>query len=199
MKILYKIENNVNKNVYIGQTNNFSKRRSHHFKNLNKNNHKNRFLQEDYNKFGKQNFKMVKLLQRNVDNLDLLEKLFIYHEQNNVYNIQNGGIKDYKHSLLSKQKMSKSHTNKKLSSSHKNDLSLIARKNKQNKSIFGFSGVYYYNKKSEPWYKVWVSGITYKGKRKTLGVYNEPLSGHIVYNFVKKELDELMKAKKVFK
>lgn len=56
MKGIYKIENKVNGNVYIGQTNKLEKREIQHISSLRHNNHFNSHLQRAFNKYGEQNF-----------------------------------------------------------------------------------------------------------------------------------------------
>ena len=63
---IYKIENKINKMVYIGSTNNFERRKSEHLKDLSNGNHCNFKLQNDYNKYGKDAF--VFFMIKNIDN-----------------------------------------------------------------------------------------------------------------------------------
>lgn len=56
MKGIYKIENKINKKVYIGQAINIKRRWTIHKKDLNKNNHYNGYLQRAWNKYGEENF-----------------------------------------------------------------------------------------------------------------------------------------------
>ena len=56
MYYIYKIENIINKKVYVGLTNNWKRRKARHFLDLKNNEHDNPHLQEAYNKYGKENF-----------------------------------------------------------------------------------------------------------------------------------------------
>jgi group I intron endonuclease len=56
MKIVYKIECLINNRMYIGSTVNFMVRKSSHLSTLKKNNHRNSDLQNDFNKYGIDNF-----------------------------------------------------------------------------------------------------------------------------------------------
>lgn len=56
MKYIYKIECLVNHKVYIGQTNNFKRRKYEHLNRLRKGKDDNKYLQSDFNKFGENNF-----------------------------------------------------------------------------------------------------------------------------------------------
>lgn len=53
---IYKIENTINKKVYIGQSNNILIRFSNHKYELNSNKHSNSHLQRAWNKYGRENF-----------------------------------------------------------------------------------------------------------------------------------------------
>lgn len=53
---IYKIQNKVNNRLYVGSTKNYNARWNSHKKQLRENTHKNIYLQEDYNKYGLDNF-----------------------------------------------------------------------------------------------------------------------------------------------
>lgn len=53
---IYKITNLINNKCYIGQSRNIESRIKKHFSNLEKNIHHSQHLQEDFNKYGKENF-----------------------------------------------------------------------------------------------------------------------------------------------
>ena len=53
---IYKIENILNGDCYIGQSKHLNKREKQHFKELLENKHDNRYLQNSYNKYGCENF-----------------------------------------------------------------------------------------------------------------------------------------------
>lgn len=60
--------------------------------------------------------------------------------------------------------------------------------------ILKLNGTYYrvYTVKKRnvfPWKRVWSSRICYKTKQKSLGVYEDPVTAHIVYKLVYKEFD----------
>lgn len=56
---IYKIVNLQNNKFYIGSTINFKRRKSEHFNHLSKQIHKNDYLQNSYNKYGKENFQFI--------------------------------------------------------------------------------------------------------------------------------------------
>jgi group I intron endonuclease len=62
------------------------------------------------------------------------------------------------------------------------------REAQQGKNLFGFTG-FYKLKDRNPWVRVWNSTISYKGNPKSLGLFNDPLSCDIIYNFVKEEIE----------
>lgn len=53
---LYTITNLINNKIYIGISVNYKQRMNTHFGYLNRNEHKNKYLQAEYNKYGKENF-----------------------------------------------------------------------------------------------------------------------------------------------
>lgn len=66
LKGIYKIENKINKKVYIGSSNNIPKRWASHIECLLKGIHHNKLLQEDFNKYGLNNF-TFEILETYVD------------------------------------------------------------------------------------------------------------------------------------
>lgn len=73
MHVIYKIQNKVNKKMYIGQTNNPDRRKKRHFSELNSLSHKNTHLQNSWNKYGSHNF-IFEIIDK-ADSLDeILEK-----------------------------------------------------------------------------------------------------------------------------
>ncbi len=71
---VYIIINKINNKVYIGSTNNFSKRKSGHFIDLENNQHGNSHLQKSYNKYGKDKFEMKILEKCKTKDLFIKEK-----------------------------------------------------------------------------------------------------------------------------
>ena len=67
---IYKITNLINNKCYIGQSRNIESRIKKHFSNLEKNIHHSQYLQEDFNKYGKENFS-IEILET-INDLDLL-------------------------------------------------------------------------------------------------------------------------------
>jgi group I intron endonuclease len=72
-KAIYIIVNSKNNKVYVGSSIDISKRRSRHFKALEKNEHENKHLQNAYNKYGKNYFTMY-LLEYVENEVDLLQR-----------------------------------------------------------------------------------------------------------------------------
>ena len=92
VKGVYKIENIVNKKLYIGSSNNVYIRLSHHKSMLKGNKHHNKYLQNDWNKY-KEDIFIFSLLEKVEDETSLLNRevhwFDFYHlfEENNGYNI----------------------------------------------------------------------------------------------------------------
>lgn len=55
-KVVYLLKNNANGKIYVGNTGNFKERSYAHLNNLMQQRHPNKFLQEDYNLYGKDVF-----------------------------------------------------------------------------------------------------------------------------------------------
>jgi group I intron endonuclease len=84
---IYVIRNKINGNIYIGSTSNFSKRRSRHFRYLQKNCHENRHLQNAFNKYGELSFEFI-VVKRTKNLLEEEQKLLNDHfGKPNCYNI----------------------------------------------------------------------------------------------------------------
>lgn len=203
---IYKIENLINNKVYIGQTKQkVNYRYSQHFSRLRNNNHQNNYLQNSFNKYGEENFKFEVVCEcESLDELNEKEAYYIEEfssmDSNNGYNLQSGG-KNYSHSSISKQKMSKNNAlfwlGKKrpqhsVRLNKNNPSKKISVRKKQSVShhggLFGFVGGYYSEKKTKPWNRVWFCRISYCGNINKLGYYNDPLSCEIVYKIVFNEI-----------
>ena len=102
---IYSIKNRITNKCYIGLSNNLYMRLGMHLTRLANNKHKNRFLQEEWNEYGHNNFEFEILEDCSPE---LLEEREMYYINNFAdYNIQRDGFRlgmsDY-----SKNKMSKS-------------------------------------------------------------------------------------------
>lgn len=68
---IYKIENQINGKIYMGQTVRFNKRKTSHLIELRKNQHKNPHLQNSFNKYGEENF-VFSIVCEN-DNIEIMK------------------------------------------------------------------------------------------------------------------------------
>jgi hypothetical protein len=84
--------------------------------------------------------------------------------------------------LISVKEHNKIH-NQNPSLKHRAQISL----NRKESGLFGFKGVRYH-KRNIPWNKVWQSVIQFNNRKHSLGYFNDPLSGEIVYKIVQKEI-----------
>lgn len=129
--IIYKITNKINKKVYIGQTvelGGFDKRYKHNIKKYTHNNH----LKCSFNKYGFENFEIIKILDVafSKDELDIKEQLWIDRfkcmNEKYGYNKRDGGS----HGKLSeetKAKISKGNKGRIFSIETKNKMSVSAK------------------------------------------------------------------------
>lgn len=95
MYYIYKIENLKNHKKYIGLTNNYKRRKLRHFSDLERNVHDNSFLQQEYNKYGKNNFSFEIVFEGDVTPTEIGEKekefISYYDSYRNGYNQNSGG------------------------------------------------------------------------------------------------------------
>ena len=54
-----------------------------------------------------------------------------------------------------------------------------------------FPGSSYKHKDRNPWRRVWRSAISYNGKNKNLGYFEDPISAMIVYELVREEITDI--------
>jgi len=100
---IYMIKNKLNNKIYVGQSSNIENRWWKHKSFLNKNTHHNKRLQEDWNKYGKENF-MMKILEECPNSLLNEREIYWINHFNsfeNGYNLNIGGtgINGYKHTF----------------------------------------------------------------------------------------------------
>ena len=92
---IYFIINNVTNERYVGQTTNFSRRKKEHLSKLQENRHPNPKLQNAYNKYGEENFRIEKIVYEDLskEQLDDQERYFItyYNSMEEGYNLTAGG------------------------------------------------------------------------------------------------------------
>lgn len=95
MYYIYKIQSLIDGKCYIGQTNNFKRRKSRHLSSLKNNKHDNPYLQKAYLKYGEKNFtfEIVEEADCSKEEIDLLEIKYIkkYDSYLNGYNCNEGG------------------------------------------------------------------------------------------------------------
>jgi group I intron endonuclease len=77
MICVYQIVNKLNDHKYIGSTNNFNKRKSEHFRKLKKKEHHSIYLQNAFNKYGSENFKMTAIIECTLTEKLVLEQHYL--------------------------------------------------------------------------------------------------------------------------
>jgi len=94
---IYKITNLVNEKVYVGQSKNIKNRKKHHRCLLNKHKHVNNLLQNDWDKYGKENFKFEIVEECSEYKLNEREQYWInyYNNCGLIYNIKNNDSVKY--------------------------------------------------------------------------------------------------------
>lgn len=122
---IYKILNNVNGKMYIGQSINIKARWKDHINALNRGDSHCALLQRAWNKYGQDNFSFEILELCNEDMLDEVEVKYIemYDTINNGYNIETGGNKNKQLSGKTKQLLREAHLGKPMSDETKRKMS----------------------------------------------------------------------------
>ena len=90
---IYKIENLINSQVYIGQSVDIGKRWSTHIAELNNNYHHNAHLQHAWNKYGEENFEFSIVEECDINQLNQREIYWIskFNSYEDGYNLTSGG------------------------------------------------------------------------------------------------------------
>ena len=111
---VYKIINNINQKVYVGQSINIKARWKDHINALNRGDSRCTLLQRAWNKYGQKNFSFEILELCSEDILDDVEIKYIkfYDSCNNGYNIELGGNRNKHLSDETRQLIRKSHLGK---------------------------------------------------------------------------------------
>jgi group I intron endonuclease len=218
MGIIYCATNTINGKRYIGLTiKGLSIRKLAHYSDA-RNNVDKSYFHRAIRKCGENGFSWKIIDEHNdLKTLKMLERLHIARyesmDRDIGYNSTEGGdgLFGFKHSPESKLKIGlaskdRKHTDetKKLISQHskgKNnpiygqkrpkELRRTVSQKQHGKGIFGFTGVTYKNKHLEPHCRVWNSKIGYNKNRKSLGMYNDPVSAELVYMLVWNEIHNL--------
>ena len=119
---IYKIINLVNNKVYIGKATRISARLSAHRYLLRHKKHVNTYLQNAWNKYGEDNFKLEIVEKCEISILPERENFWVMHyKANNVefgYNLMVVGRKNHNHSDETKKKISQAHLGKRKTLEH---------------------------------------------------------------------------------
>jgi group I intron endonuclease len=102
--VIYYITNTVTNKQYIGCSSNFDKRKKEHLNKLFKQKHENIYLQRAWDKYGKENFKFEIKFQFSTSEEMYSKEIELIKQENNLYNIANGGLGGDIFSTLSKEK-----------------------------------------------------------------------------------------------
>lgn len=112
---IYKIENIINGDCYIGQSVHPQLRKTQHWRRLDLNKHHNIYLQRAWNKYGKDNFIFEIILFCEYDQLSICEQEMV-NKLNPAYNIRKDCVDSplgTKHSEETRKKLSDSHKGQK--------------------------------------------------------------------------------------
>lgn len=158
MICIYKITCLINNKIYIGQTLNYVSRICHHKSKLKRNCNDNKYLQEDYNKYGLNNFTFEILEECKEENLLERETYWINYfggkESEKLYNMldKDGHNLELRHlnGIRHKDKIVSEVTRQKLSNAMKNKFSGNKNPNYNNHKLQGKNNpMYGYRKYSK--------------------------------------------------
>lgn len=126
---IYIIVNLKTNKVYIGQTSDIHRRQKDHIKSLTKGNHRNRYLQRAWNKYGEKAFKFKVLEYCSIEKLDEREQHFldIYIPKGICYNIALDAkvpSRGAKRSKETREKIRQVNLGKTLTEEHKRKISI---------------------------------------------------------------------------
>lgn len=108
MSGIYKIQNKITNDLYIGSTKDFNHRKYTHFSLLDRNKHHSKILQRSYNKHGKRNF-IFKIVETcNIHELLELEQFYLdlFNPRYNISKYAYSPMKGRKHNKNTLKKMS---------------------------------------------------------------------------------------------
>lgn len=131
---IYMIKNKITSQKYIGQSKDVFHRFIRHLSLLKYNKHYNCYLQDEYNTYGENSFEFTLLKSCKSQYMNRFEKIYIEKYNTlypNGYNLESGGLFNYKTHSDTSQKLSKSLTGRKFSEEHKMNLS----KSHRNKTL----------------------------------------------------------------
>lgn len=205
---IYKITNNINNKVYIGQTRQrFCKRFWHHSWKLRNNNHDNQYLQNAWNHYGEDNFtfSIVEVLN-DVEKLNIFEKKYISELKSidKCYNMQDGGqtykgftrTEEHRKSIGEKNRLNM--LGRKHSEETKKKMSESRKGNQYNKKKFKIS-----DKNAMLAKEMLMNGIKPSSVAKDLNVPYKVINGIISSNSYKHVLvegwEEFLKGRKKYK
>ena len=122
---VYRIVNNINGKMYVGQSINIKARWKDHINTLNRNDSHSVLLQRAWNKYGQENFSFEILELCTEDMLDEVESKYIifYNTIQNGYNIESGGNKNKHLSEETRKKIGDSHRGKHMSEESRQKMS----------------------------------------------------------------------------
>ncbi len=126
---IYILINKKNNKIYIGQTSDIRRRQKDHIKSLSTGNHRNRYLQRAWDKYGKETFEFKVLEYCSVETLDEREQhyLDIYIPRGICYNISTDAKvnkRGVSPSLETREKLRQANLGKKLSEEHKKKIGI---------------------------------------------------------------------------
>ncbi len=173
MFTIYGIRNIINNKQYIGCTNNYKRRRIHHISELERNVHGNKYLQNDWIIYKKENFEFYIIKETENNQYNLEEKYIILYNTEFPfgYNLTTGGlgVSNYHKSIEEKNHQSEKMMGK--------NNSLYGKINKK----IPYYGVYEHRKNNGK-YIYYVAKATIGSNSVWIGQYDNIIDAAIAYD-----------------
>lgn len=125
---IYAIRNSTNDKVYVGSSVNMHRRSNQHFNDLRNNRHHNNHLQNAWNKYGENSFDFEVLEYVEENQLIEKEKIWLDEFPKECFNLMEVVEKDFRHSIETKEKISKGNKGKIVSKETRKRLGLANKR-----------------------------------------------------------------------
>jgi len=104
---IYEIENTITGFKYIGCSNHIQRRWKEHIRELRSNKHRNKHLQNAWNKHGEESFNFKIISEYDDENIMFLEEKKLIENSDNLYNMADGGLGGNTYRGLSEEEYAK--------------------------------------------------------------------------------------------
>jgi group I intron endonuclease len=181
---VYQLRDLINNKRYIGKALNLSSRKSYHWCMLKKNKHDNIFLQEDYNKYKKNNFSFEHIIYCEPFELERYEQGIIdYTDKNLLYNIFRKCVRSPLGIIrreMTKEKISKNHAD--FSGDKHAEFGKVGEDSRNFGKKYKGSTSAFYGVSLRRENNSWVACIIVDKKTKHIGIFDNEIMAAKAYN-----------------